>query len=269
MTIRPLVLGAGGQIGGMLRRLWQAGLLDLGAEPIWHARVPIKHVPDHRMLVWDMLKAPAPDIEVSGVICLSGGPNADDNAALAAAALAVAQGKPLLFASTQAVYGPQAGLMSEQSICKPTSAYGAAKLAAETVLRGHANAIALRIGNVVGADALSRAIVAGDVVLDQFADGSAPKRMMIGVQTLGQTLAALLKMGNLGEPVINLAQPGLVGMDDMLIAAGTSWRWTPAPDTAIPALALDPAKLASLHLLPDAVPARLIAEARLAGWQDR
>ncbi len=249
----------------MLCQLWRAGRLDFGDVPVWQSRQPVAESGQVQTLTWDILQESPPDIRPSAVICLAGGPGVAENAALAEAALAFASGAPLLFASTQAVYGPQAGILREGDACQPQGEYGITKLAAERVLAGHPNATSLRIGNAIGADMLLCKMAVGPVLLDQFADGQGPRRMMIAPQALGQALIDLLAVTQT-PPVINLAQPGLVAMEDMLQAAGATWGWQAAPDGALPVLEMDLTLVQSLIDLPPADPARMLAEARAAGW---
>lgn len=263
-TTGPLILGASGQIGQMLYQLWDQGALDFGGDPVWQYRRPVQG--QKQTLIWDILREPAPQIAPSGVICLAGGPQVADNVALAQAAVMVARGAPVLFASTQAVYGPQTGLMSETGLCVPQGAYGETKLAAEQAIADHTNVTSLRIGNAIGADALLRAVQRGPVALDQFADGQGPRRMMIGPQALGQALIDLLAVDEIAAPVLNLAQPGLVAMADMLEVLGVEWHWQPAPATAIPRLEMDLGAVQALIDLAPADPAQLIAEVYAAGW---
>ena len=267
MSAGPLILGASSRVGRMLHRLWAQGVLDFGGVPLWQYRSDQPGQADHK-IIWDMLADPAPDVAVSGVICLAG-PTAGADLAfsqdLALAALDVAGEVPLLYASSQAVYGPQTQVLTENSACQP-GAYGAAKLEAEAVLATSPNATCLRIANVGGADALLMNAAKGPVELDQFPDGQSPMRMMIGPKTLGQVLIDLLATGQIVDPVINIAQPGLMAMTDMLRAAGQSWTWKPAPASAIPRLELDLTRMQSLIDVPPADPASLVAEVRLAGW---
>lgn len=265
MTGNVVILGASGRIGRMLYHLWDSGALDFGAAPLWQHRRPAEGI--KQTLIWDILHDSAPQIAPSAAICLAGGPQAAGNAALAQAALDLAQGAPLLFASTQAVYGPQAGALRESGACMPASDYGVTKLAAEQVLAAHPNATSLRIGNVMGADMLSRRMAEGPVALDRFPDGQGPRRMMIGPQILGQAMIDLLALGRIAAPALNLAQPGPVAMADLLDAAGAGWHWQDAPDTALPVLEMDLTLVQSLISLPPADAATLIAEARAAGWR--
>ena len=55
---------------------------------------------------------------------------------------------------------------------------------------------------------------------------------------LAQVLAALVQHRGLPE-VLNLAQPGPVAMGDLLRAAGLDFSLRPAPDSAIPEVALE------------------------------
>lgn len=267
MNTGPLILGASGQIGQMLCHLWQAGVLGFDGDPVWQVRQPVAG--QKQTLIWDILHDTPPKIAPSGVICLAGGPQVAENAALAEAAVRVAQGAPVLFASTQAVYGPQSGVMREDSACAPVGAYGVTKLAAEQAIAGHPTVTSLRIGNVIGADALLQAMQRGPVRLDQFADGQGPRRMMIGPRALGQAMIDLLARGQIAAPVLNLAQPGVVAMADMLDAADADWDWQAAPDTAIPSLEMDLTAVQALIDLAPAAPAQLLAEARSAGWRMR
>ena len=267
-----LILGASSRIGFFLHHLWAQGALDFGTPPIWQFR-PKTHIKRQRLvpdnhIIWDMLHDPMPPVSPTGVICLAGptlGPNWDDTAALAQVAAKAAHGAPLLYISSQAVYGAGPEILSECSPCNP-QAYGAAKLAAEAILAKVSNATCLRVGNVVGADSLLTNAQYRPVTLDRFSDGRSPRRMMIGARTLGQALADLLTLDHIAEPVLNLAQPGLVAMSDLLLAAKQSWTWQNAPEHALPELRLDLRKVMNLIDLPQADPVDLIAQARQAGW---
>jgi hypothetical protein len=135
----------------------------------------------------------------------------------------------------------------------------------EQALAGLPGVTCLRIGNVAGADQMFRNAARGPVVLDRFPDGQGPRRMMIGPLALGRALVALLARDTLPQ-TLNLAQPGLVAMADLLTAAGADWHWVPAPATALPVLEMDLAAVQALIPLAPAVPEALVAEARLAGW---
>lgn len=65
--------------------------------------------------------------------------------------------------------------------------------------------------------------------------------------------------------VINLALPGVVGMEALLRAAGESWQADPAPPGAIATVELAVARALALDLVPDlpVTAAGLIADLRL------
>lgn len=246
------MLGATGRVGGALRA---SGVMS-GA--IWQSRRPRPG-----FLTWDMLQAPPPDLTCTGIIQLAG--DLDSYAALAmlAADLGAAWDVPVLIASSQAVYGPQSGALSERAACQPANNYGRAKLAMEHAVAG-SQATCLRIGNVAGSDALFRSMTAGPVQLDEIRAGQGPKRAMIGPVTLAHTLLGLLDTKL--PPVLNLAQPGLVDMADLLRTADMDWAWQPAPDTALAVLELDLQAVLDVVAIPAADPVTLVAEARATGW---
>ena len=148
----------------------------------------------------------------------------------------------------------------------PNTAYGQAKLAMEQAVAGRSNVTCLRIGNVVGCDAISAAMMRGGVVLDRFADGQSPRRAMIGPASLGGVLQGLADHVGPLPPVLNVAAQGLVAMDDLLAAADVPWVWQEAAPHALRALALDLSRLQSLLSVPVATPCDLIAQARRSGW---
>lgn len=216
-------------------------------------------------LIWDILNAPPPPLAgVTGVVSLTRGPDTDTEIALAHAAcdLGEAQGVPVLIASSQAVYGPGQGALAEDAPCAPTSDYGRAKLAMERAVAGRATC--LRIGNVVGCDMLLMNAARGPVTLDRLPDGRSPRRAYIGAACLWQVLTGLLAQDDLPK-VINVAQPGLIEMADLLRAAGLTWAWRDGAG-ALAELALDTRLLQARVPLPVATPEGLIAQARAAGW---
>ncbi|MCP1169992.1 NAD-dependent epimerase, partial [Limimaricola sp. ASW11-118] len=88
----------------------------------------------------------------------------------------------------------------------------------------------------------------------------------LGPLTLARTLDALCATETL-PPVLNLAQPGAVGMDEILTCAGARWGWRAAPSTALPRTRLDTSRLAaSIGAVAPATAPGLMAEARMAGW---
>lgn len=275
--VRVLVLGATGRLGGMLRRHWTSPEI----EPLWQARQG--HGPGvGDWVVFDPRTDPLALAEacaaVDVVLDLAGpvpGPGrvVESFAAIPSLARAVAHGvrvaggKPLLWASSAAVYGARARCL-ETDQPEPLSDYGRAKQAGEAVLTGLAGACALRIGNVAGADALLSGAHPGvAVTLDRFADGTTPLRSYLGPQSLAETLFQLVIRATQAPspPVLNLSGPGPgVAMGDLLEAAGIRWQPRPAPEAALPEVVLDTARLAGLVPLPPeaGTAPRIVAEWR-------
>lgn len=268
----PLILGATGKVGTALSWLNLDGFGDV----MWQCRDASQATNFAGPLVaWDILQDPMPALRPSAVIALAGVTSGDadglaQNTALALAACDLATragGVRVLLMSSQAVYGPQSGALSEHSPCRPNTPYGQAKLEMEQAVARYPNVTCLRVGNVMGCDAISGAMARGCVTLDRFADGQSPRRAMIGPVTFGHVLQGLLAYPDALPPVLNLAQVGMVAMADVLEAAGVSWIWQDAPPHVLPALDLDVSRLAGLVPLPKGDAVDLVAQARLAGWE--
>jgi len=286
-TLRLVVLGATGRLGGMLRAAWGARM-PAGLVPLWQTRrAPPDAGPGGGWLEWDPLAGPPPaglaaDVVLSLAGVTRGTPEElASNAALARAAVAAARAagaRHLLLASSAAVYGPGPEDAAEDRPPAPVSAYGRAKLAAERAAAaaaagGGPGLTCLRPGNVAGADALlGRAAAGQEIVLDRFAGGMGPLRSYIGPGGLAQVLAGLARQagdgGQGGAPlpgVLNLAAPGPVAMEALLAAAGLAWRWRAAPPGAVARLTLDVARLAARVPLPAPGAAAVVADWRAAG----
>lgn len=276
--IGPLVLGASGEIGRSLARVWAMTVPEAGPG-LWQHR-PGAPPPDVRpvgvpSLSWDILTEapPALPVGLSGIVVLAGVTSGDAaalalNTRLAEAALALARAHGIarvLLASSQAVYGAHPGPARENSLCAPLSAYGAAKLAMEQALAHAPEVTALRIGNYAGSGALFRAARQGLVSLDQFPDGRSPVRSYIGPVSLARVLAALLAAPGALPPVLNVALPGGVEMAALLQAAALPFTLRPAPATALPEAVMDVAQLEGLLMLPAATAGALVAETRAGG----
>ena len=264
----PLILGGTGQVGRMLARVWPQG-----PAPLWQRRAGATPVGDDD-LVWDILSQDSPAVPrpVGAVVVLAGaihGPDLSVNTSLAQAgcALAARLGVRALVASSQAVYGRQSGLVSETDTAHPANAYGQAKYDMEHAVAGLPDVTCLRIGNVAGADGLFGAMGRGPIRLDRFSDGRAPQRMMIGPRDLARVLTSLCCAPAPLPPLLNIAAPGLIGMDALAQAAGVTWDWQPAPDTALPELAMDVGALTDLVPLAPATASDLVAQARAGGWK--
>lgn len=284
----PLILGASGRIGRAFRHLWQQGQWPDTAVPLWQSRAPLPHAEgvsaglDPAGIA--KIAVNAIGVRTRGIIVLAGATSGDDaaltiNTKAAEAALVMRQlgvAGPVICLSSSAVYDPAVGEVDDDTRPAPRSAYGAAKLAMEHAMAPHAGVTCLRLANVAGCDALLGGMGQDPVSLDRIADGptpdshgatgAGPRRSYIGLQTLAHTLVALTKMDDLPK-VMNLAQPGDLGMEELLVAAGANWHWQPAPPGAIPALRITAPALQARLPLPPATPAGLVAEARAAGWR--
>lgn len=261
-----VLAGASGRVGRLLRRAWSA------APGPGAGLVPIARRPGPGTLAWDSLEAPGAlsrllagrASRVAAMVVLTGitpgpGVRLDLNAPLARGSLEGARAagiERVLFASSAAVYGPGGGRrpFSEQDPPAPATAYGAAKRDAEAEVArfrdlGMEVAI-LRIGNVLGADALMRsaenATPDAPLALDRFASGHGPVRSYIGPLGLARVIAALAMHPGPLPDLLNVAAPEPVAMEDLLQAAGVPWRWTPAPGAAQERVTLDCARLTPL-----------------------
>ncbi|PCD77795.1 NAD-dependent epimerase/dehydratase family protein [Pseudothioclava arenosa] len=267
-----LVVGGSGRVAGMLRRVWSAE--PSGMVPVFQARREGVGAD----LIFDPLADPgalAQAIEAADVVLnlagRAGGSGADlaAHAAIARAILAARNGaKPVIAASSAAVYDRSGEAQSEAGPVDPPVAYGRAKLEMEAVLRDQPAACCLRIGNVAGADALlGQPVSEAGRSLHVFADGRAPRRSYIGPSDLARAiarLAGLMAAGQPVPPVLNLALPGVVGMDDLLRAAGVAWSLVPAPPEAIENVELDVSRAIRFGLVPEA---RARAERIVADWR--
>lgn len=236
-----LVTGADGRIGRLLRQLWT------GRGVIWMGRAE-----------WQM-GGPAPDLPAGAqVLHLAGATSGDlGRNAQAARALSAAlrPGHRLVLMSSVAVYGPGPGPFAETDPLAPVGDYARAKAEVEAILAPH-NPLILRLGNLLGADALTEAAARGPVELDQAEGGAGPVRAWIGPQTLADLVWRLLRAP---PGVVNLAQPPALAMAALLQEMGADWsfgtRQAPVPRVE---MVLD--RLAALCHLPPATPAGLVAE---------
>ncbi|MCK0168771.1 NAD-dependent epimerase/dehydratase family protein [Jannaschia sp. S6380] len=265
MTTPPLsitVTGATGRLGRLLRHPWR------GRGVAWHGRADGALVP--------VLQARRCLVCLAGVVR---GSRADlaANARIAVAALdaaAIAGVPRVLLFSSSAVYGRAHGPLGENRAITPATEYGRAKLDMERAVADWSaarpdgpQAVCLRLGNVAGADALLGRLGTDVPRLDIFDDGRGPRRNYIGPVTLAHVLERLALDDMPLPPVLNLGTPGLVDMADLLRAAGRDWIEVPAPDDALPEVALDTTRLQRMIPLDPATarPARLVAEWREAG----
>jgi len=272
-------VGATGQVGQALARAWPAQ----APRGIWQHRTQARADVIARFpgapLHWDILDTPAPPLPrgITSMIVLAAVLGTTDEAALArntdialacvkaARAAGIAR---VLIASTQAVYGTDTPRVHEDSPCTPLSPYARAKYAVERAVADTPGVTCLRLGNVAGADMLLRnAARQPCVTLDRFADGRTPRRSYIGPVTLARVLGHLCDPALVLPRVLNVANPGVLEMDAVMAAAQVTTAYRPAPDTALPVLELDTARLNALLPLPRVAAQPLIAEARAGGWQ--
>lgn len=264
-----LVTGASGRIGRALRAVWGRNRVA-GLPVLYAARQPGQGID----VAWDMGANPPPDLPPGLVVLHLAGrvsgsaQDLADNARAAAALRQIAGLRHVLLMSSAAVYRPAAGPIAETVPPDPVSDYGRAKLAAERAVQGPGLTV-LRLANLAGADALLGNVRAGfPTVLDPI-DGQAggPERSYIGPRVLADVLARMVGQVGALPPVINLAQPGVMAMADLLQAMGQPWSFGPPRAGAVPRVVLDVALVQSLFSLPTATPAGLVADMRsLPGW---
>lgn len=248
----------------MGRLLRASPVPEFSENAVWHSRTG-----SDADWGWDILNEDPSDVAFDAVLHLARGNSFSQEVEIAERICDLAQGRPVLSASSQAVYGVQNGPISETAPLRPNTPYGEAKAAAEEIISAYSNGLSLRIGNVAGADMLFKAVAAGSVVLDQFEDGTGPRRSYIGPSTFAATVAMLcneMACNRLSSSVLNFANSETVAMSDCLDVAGADWAWTPAPADALQCLELDTTKLKDIVPLGVAKAADLVTEARHAGW---
>lgn len=168
------------------------------------------------------------------------------------------QMKHVFFVSTSAVYGGSDRAHPEDEIPNPVSAYGGSKYEMEQVIAAYSGQVrttVLRLGNVAGADQLlGRVGHSGMVLLDQFPDGAFPSRSYIGPLTLARIVTRLIDLVIAGEKlpdILNIALPGVMGMDALLQAGNIPFQPVPAPESVIRTVMLDTGRLQDLFDFTD------------------
>ena len=277
--VQVLVTGAAGRIGKLLQVAWTKDNLP-GFGPIWCSRLATNSA----SVQWDILTDELPAIPPGAVILhLAGvlrGPTRAlaENAAMALKVCVAAHkagARHVFFASSAAVYGPALGDHTEEEMPRPISDYGRAKLAMERqVLQWSQNAgpfapkiTVLRIGNIVGADALIGQATSGRKIrLDRIAGQiRGPLRSYIGPRALAGVLAQLLgrvSMQRAMPSILNIATQQPVFMADLLDAAKIPFDFVLPKTFVIAKVCLSTARLAKLADLPDQNP-----DAMIADWQ--
>ncbi len=248
-----LVTGATGRIGQMLQAIWSGD-----PQILWHGRRAGPRVD----IAWNMGAEPPPPLpKALTVLHLAGGSRGDLGENVAAMRAVCDLGAAQILAmSSAAVYGPGVRPWREVDRVNAQSPYALAKLEAESVAVGRPGVTILRLANLVGADGLLGALVPGKaVVLDPISgQPGGPERSYIGPKVLAGVLRSLI--GRELPPIINLAQPGMVNMADLLGARGQPWRFGPPRDGAIGRLVVDVGQLAGLVPLPKATPQGLVSD---------
>lgn len=291
-----MVLGGSGRVG----RLMAGALRERATQWHWQGRkaaAGIEWVCDPLSAgvqnLADGLRARAATsvLVLWGVVPGEDGGDPELNVTLAKAALDAAQiaGVPHVFlASSIAVYGASLANdepVTEASPALASSGYGGAKLRMEQMAADfcQANGVAspgitiLRLANVLGADQLSRTIQSGArVVLDQFPDGSGPKRSYLAPSTLCQAIRGIAKMppSRGACETFNLADGSLAyDMSEILAACQSQgisidWDWRCAGDGALPVAAMSTAaigaRLPQLKSLHKENAAQLVTDWRFA-----
>jgi len=277
-----VILGATGRVGRLVGRAFDHhGSFDLA---IWRQSRRSTARRGERWADWDGTAEPAALARVTrqigaidSLIVLNGVTEiADDNQkvnsdlALAALDAAKALGARQVFLpSSAAVYGRPANdaPIAETADCRPVSPYGRSKLAMETAAQEWSarqtgttpHVTLLRLGNVAGADQLTRNAVratrTAPLILDEFADGTSPLRSYIGPETLAGVLVSLIGAAAQAAEVpriLNVAAAVPVHMADLLEAMKStgdlaSWQTRRAGDQVLRSVVLDLSRLRKLH----------------------
>lgn len=273
---RAIILGATGKVGQSLARVWP----QTAQNSVWQHRPGVRPAVLNKFngqtLCWDILKGPTPILPegIESMIVLAGIMGQDEGVlvqntdlALAAVDLARRTGiARILVASTQAVYGTHSVCANEATLCQPVGAYGVAKLKMEQALADFPEVTCLRLGNVAGTDSLFRAAARESITLDQFEDGTSPQRSYIGPVDLASVLLRLLDPAQSLPAVLNVANPGMHAMDQLLRAAGVDFKFRQAPENALDKLEIDVSQLKRLTGIKPVSAQKLVDQARLGGW---
>ncbi|WP_298360936.1 NAD(P)-dependent oxidoreductase [uncultured Litoreibacter sp.] len=254
-----LILGSGGRLGTLLQAAWPQ---DGQTNPTWYNRTALDVLRDRQGLE-DACAGTNRIILLAGVTANARGKSFDDNIKLAEATLDAALGKPVFLSSTAAVYGALPSPLHESHAGAPVSDYGRSKQLMEEVASKHPNATCLRIGNVVGGDALL-GVNRPHYTVHQFPSGEYVSRSYIGPSMLAHVLAALCIERNALPPILNLATSKAVAMNELLDAAGKSWSAEPAPASAMERVELDTTLLRSIVPIGAG---QSTAEALVNDWQ--
>ncbi|MGR3466851.1 MAG: NAD-dependent epimerase/dehydratase family protein [Shimia sp.] len=286
-------MGASGRIGSMLRRHWprdwpvrwfarRPGMDALGrilpGDPLADTAAFERDIAECRAVICVAAPAPGGRLDTSTPQAEAEGFARHTTLATALARSARAAGRPLLLASSAAIYGRPASdapLREDDPLPPPDrlGAYGRAKHAMESAIAAmDAPVCVLRIGNVAGADAALGNWRPG-YELQRLASGATPERSYIGPVSLAYAIAALAKIacdgagdgtgaGQALPPCLNVAAPGTVAMGALLDAAGLPYAPVPPTQNTIACVTLDVSRLMALVPLAPAHAQSLVAEWR-------
>lgn len=182
-------------------------------------------------------------------------------------AAAAKAGARVVFISSRAVYGPQAGALHEDMTCRPDTLYGQAKLAAEQALAASGQgATILRATGVYGAPGPGQRHKWADL-FDDFAAGRAiaPR---VATEVAGHDLAAAVGLGLKGADGIYNVSDILLDRHDLLAEWGAlTGIATPLPERADAARVnqADPARLCALGWQPGGIHALRASLREIAG----
>lgn len=148
----------------------------------------------------------------------------------------------VLHASSGAIYAPALHKLDEDAMAAPRHPYGKSKLDAEQAVPDTGPlSVFLRLGNVAGADSLFAALRRPEpLVLDWFATGAGPARSYIAPDDLARVLIDFsARRADSLPPIVNIAGPRPVQMEDIVRACGREPHFREAPAGALPIQHLD------------------------------
>jgi UDP-glucose 4-epimerase len=257
---RILLVGSSGNVGRMVLHHWSQRMGE-------STSVIAQHRDKNRSdgFFWPLLETAGSQLKkqkISTIICLAGvtpetGVDLALNTTIANNVLKAAYTsgvKRILLASSSAVYGAAQGCR-ENDANNPVNTYGVAKVKMETACapwRGAGLEICcLRIGNVVGADALMKNITrlngSKPVSIDCFSDGRGPVRSYIGPKTLAEVLFTLATQKRPLPETLNVASPHEVYMEELAEAASYPFTFISAPASAHQKITLNGERLENMH----------------------
>ena len=237
---KVVILGASGRLGGLIRPFWQ------NMNTIWQSRslqqgfksLDILKDPDG---LATLLSGSTAVMCLAGVTPSSTNGTLEQNALLAEACLnaaKVAKVGRVFLTSTAAVYGKQTNVLDERCPVQPLSDYARAKIAMEGVASRHDQvSTVLRIGNVAGADAILGNWYP-EMEIEQLEDSTTPKRSYVGPATLSRILMELTMCQTL-PPILNVAAPESIHMNELLDSAGLYYTKKLASDQTIAEVTLN------------------------------